>query len=376
MELDLQNYHGREQSYIKHLFLKEYLQAAAFKTLQGKSRIFNFVDAFAGPWNVSDKLNYSDTSFHQAIDTLETVRACLGRRGNAGLKINFCFCEVNKEAFEKLRQFAKQQNKFRIHVFHGKFECQLDEISEICRNGFTFTFIDPTGWNIDSTQIFEFLRDQSGEFLLNFMSEHINRHAGYPSVTESFGRFLADPNWNLDFDNGSQEEKVLSLLKNNIKTSGIAKYLPDFPIYKPNENRVKMRLILGTNSSKGLEVFRNAQYKTEQTEIEMRNERNKKYSNHPRLFSDDLIVELQQKTMGVGCHSNQKEAEQRIFNLLNDQQSILFEDLAIDILENVSIRKTQLNKLVNKLKQQKRICFELPGQKRVPQPKTKIKIVQ
>jgi len=73
----LEQYRGREQSFIKHEFLTQYLQAASYKTLQGRSPVFNFVDAFAGPWRVSDE-NYSDASFNQALQTLEAVRADLG----------------------------------------------------------------------------------------------------------------------------------------------------------------------------------------------------------------------------------------------------------------------------------------------------------
>jgi len=380
LELELAKYHGREQSYIKHLFLKEYLKLAAFKILQGRSKTFNFVDAFAGPWNVSDKSDFSDTSFHQALDTLETVRSSLGRGGIAGLKINYCFCEKNTEAFKELRNFADEHKKFGIHVFNGKFECHLDEISEICRNGFTFTFIDPTGWKIDSTPIFEFLKNQGGEFLLNFMAEHINRHAGYSKVSASFGRFLANPNWKADFDSlppkWSNEVKVLTLLKKNMKSNGIAEYLPDFPIGKPNENRLKMRLILGTNSPIGLEVFRNVQKNIERKEIQMRNERTQISSNQPSLFSDDQITKLEQETIGVGCLSYQKLAKKRIVELLNQQQSMAFDELAIDVLENVPITKTQIKNLANRLKTQNLICFELPPRKRVPQEETIIKLVQ
>lgn len=49
MPPEIERYRGREQSYIKHLFLNKYLEAAAFKLLQSRSRTFNFVDAFAGP---------------------------------------------------------------------------------------------------------------------------------------------------------------------------------------------------------------------------------------------------------------------------------------------------------------------------------------
>ena len=60
--MTIENYHGREQSHIKHLFLTDYLRTAAYKILQGRSPKFNFVDAFAGPWKVSDS-DYSDAFF-------------------------------------------------------------------------------------------------------------------------------------------------------------------------------------------------------------------------------------------------------------------------------------------------------------------------
>ena len=283
------------------------------------------------------------------------------------------------KAFEKLRQYADGHCKFQIHVYHGRFENHLDEISNICRVGFTFTFVDPTGWNIDSQPIFQFLKNQHGEFLLNFMSEHINRHARYSEVTASFGRFLADPHWKDDFDNLSSEwnneQKVLLLLKKNLKSNKVTAYLPDYPILKPGADRVKMRLILGTNSPKGLEVFRDVQFKVEKREIQLRNERKTEHLNQPSLFTDDQILELQQNAIGFWCQSYQKRAEQRIIELLNDQKSVEFERLAIEILENVPIRMTQIKSLVKNMKQQNLVWFKLPPRKHVPQAKTIIELV-
>ena len=78
----------------------------------------------------------------------------------------------------------------------------------------------------------QFLHAQHGEFLLNFMSEHVNRHAEYSQVAASFGRFLADPEWATDFHSlppdWSNEERVLHLLRCKIKTNGAATYLPRF----------------------------------------------------------------------------------------------------------------------------------------------------
>lgn len=376
---ELDKYLGREQSYIKHLFLTQYLQAAAYKTLQGRSPTFNFVDAFAGPWRVSDE-NLSDASFDQALRTLEAVRANLGKRGIAGLKIRFCFCEKRAEAVARLRQYAEQHGRFEIHVFPGSFEDNLDDIAAVCCDGFTFTFIDPTGWNIRSEPVLEFLRAQDGEFLLNFMAEHVNRHAEYSLVAESFGRFLADPDWAAEFNalpsDWSNETRVLHLLKRKMKTTGAASYLPDFPILKPRERRVKMRLVLGTHSAKGLEVFRDVQWRVERQEIETRNTLRNLGDHQISLFTDDEIAAMQQHAAGIGCPRFQREAEARLIELLAECRSMAFGDAATDILERIPIRLKQLRDLTKEMRRRGAILFDLPPRKRVPQPSTQITLAQ
>ena len=379
MKSELDRYHGREQSFIKHLFLTQYLQAAGYKTLQGRSPIFNFVDAFAGPWRVSDEANYSDASFDQALRTLESVRANLGRRGVTGLKIRFYLCEKRTDAVAELRRYAERKGSFEIHVFHGSFEDCLDRIARACRDGFTFTFIDPTGWNIRSEPVLKFLRKQNGEFLLNFMSEHVNRHAEYPKVSASFGRFLADPVWETDFNalpsDWSNEKRVMHLLKAKTKALGAATYLPDLAIRKPRENRVKMRLVLGTRSPKGLEVFRDVQSKVERAEIEIRNQLRDPDGQHLSLFTEDEIVAMQQNLSGVGCPAFQQDAEERVKEYLSSQRSATFRAIAADVLEEVPIRLTQIKSLVSEMKNRGIVRFALPPRRRVPQPETRISLV-
>ena len=379
MPKELDRYLGREQSYIKHLFLTQYLQAAAYKTLQGHSLTFNFVDAFAGPWRVSDEENYSDASFDQSLRTLEAVRANLGRSGIAGLKIRFCFCERRAQAVAKLRSYAEQKGRFEFHVFHGSFEDHLDNIAAACRDGFTFTFIDPTGWNIRSEPVLEFLRDQKGEFLLNFMAEHVNRHAEYPRVAASFGRFLADPDWEADFNtlpsHWGNERRVMYLLKEKMKATGAATYLPDVPIKKPREDRVKMRLVLGTHSAKGLEVFRDVQEKVERAENRTRHQIRGSIGQQDSLFSDDEVAAMQQDVAGIGCPRFQREAETRVKEFLASRPFATFSAVATDVLEAIPIRLTQFKNLVNAMKKQGFIAFELPPLKRVPQPDTRVSLV-
>ena len=373
----IEHYRDREQSFIKHKFLTQYLQVAAFKTLQVVSPVFNFVDAFAGPWKVSDNADYADASFSQAIEMLEAVRVVLARDQSKKIKIRFCLCERDSNSAARLREYAQRKKQFEIHVFEGPFEENLSAIAEKIPNGFTFTFIDPTGWNIRSEEVFNFLRERKmGEFMLNFMSDHINRHAEYSKVVTSFGRFLADPDWEHEFSllpaDWSNERRVLHLLKKKMKVSKTATYTPDFEILVPRKDRTKMRLILGTHSEKGLEVFRDIQAKVDLEQTEMR----RSLQTHGKLQVDmftaaDDAVGLQFRD-GVGGKVSRDSARLQALQILEGGGSVPFHEIAMSIMEEVAIRLTQIKDLFIEMRKDGQIRFELPPKKKKPQDETLI----
>lgn len=376
----LSNYKGREQSYIKHRFLTEYLQGASYKIILGRSQIFNFVDAFAGPWQIGDNDNFSDASFDQALRTLEAVRESLVNRKLANPRIRFFFCEKRLKAVEKLRHYAEQNTKFKIYVFRGAFEDKLDEISKKLEDGFTFTFIDPTGWNIRNKEVFHFLQQREGEFLLNFMSDHINRHSGYDAVSESIGRFLADPGWKEDFDalpaDWNNERKVLHLLKCQMKKARVATYLPDFSIMLPRQERLKMRLILGTHSLQGLELFRDTQPKIEEKQTEVRREIRENKTGLVSLFRPADLVKFDQQQKGVGSDQCKLSAKKQIVEMLKERSSMLYSELWPRIIENVAIRQIRVKGLVHEMKKNGLVYYDLPKGKHMPQPNTQIRLTE
>ena len=375
-----EHYKGREQSYIKHCFLTQYLEMAAFKTFQGSSPTFNFVDAFAGPWNVADDSDYSDASFDQALNTLEGVRISLARKGLSGLKVRFCFCEKNLQSAEKLRRYAEKKRAFEINIFPGTFEDNLHNVSAACKDGFTFTFIDPTGWKIDSGPVLEFLSQRHGEVLFNFMAENINRHARYEGVSRSVGRFLAAPDWKDEFNalpnDWNNEKRILHLLKKRMRAAKAAQYIPDFPILKPREDRVKMRLLLGTHSAHGVIVFRDTQRNVEQRQIEMRHRIRREEGGFATLFSDEEIAMLEQGSAGIGCPRFRREAQEFVLNRLSGSKSLLFKQLAIDVMEAVPIRMTQFKDLLLEMRSQGGVAFNLPARKIKPLDGTRINRVE
>lgn len=371
----IEDYQGREQSFIKHLFLNKYLEAAAYKLFQGRSPVFNFVDAFAGPWRVSDTNMYSDASFSQAIETLETVRSSLVGMGRTDLKVRFRFCERNPTSVAKLKEFAIQKPEFDIQVFSGAFEDNLDGIRSACRDGFTFTFIDPTGWNVESKKVFDFLRALNGEFLFNFMAEEVNRHAGWDGVAESVGRFLADPAWKASFEamtEGSNETKILQLLKAKMKEARVATYLTDMAIRKPREERIKMRLILGTHSGFGVEVFRTVQEKVEKEAVRTRHNIRTEESGQPQLFPEDQIIAFETDRDGVSCSANVGWATELLLRAVSLRLGIAFGAVASQIMEQVPVRTTHLNKIVAASRKAALLRYDLPDGKRTPAPETKL----
>ena len=344
----IEKYKGREQSFIKHLFLNKYLELAAYKLFQARSPIFNFVDAFAGPWRVSDSDKYSDASFTQAIETLDAVRRALLDMGRSGLRVRFRFCERDPSSVTKLQEFAAQKPEFDIRVFSGPFEDNLDGIRSACRDGFTFSFIDPTGWSVELAKIFDFLRSLNGEFLFNFMAEEVNRYAGWDGVAASFGRFLADPIPEGRIRGASgrlNQTKILALLKAKIKEARAATYLPDMAIQKPREDRIKMRLILGTHSGVGVGIFRAVQEKVEKEAVRTRHTMQTEASGQSQLFPDDQIFAFENESRRLGCPAHMSRATELLLQTVAERPGIAFSTLAGVVMEQVPVRTTHLNKI-------------------------------
>ena len=370
-------YDHREQSYVKHLFLTRYLQAGVFKIIQGKSPIFNYVDAFAGPWRVQDDADHFDSSFAQVISILDDVRdAFSGKDINLRIRL----CERVTARVELLRNYAARRPHYDIQIFEGRFEDNLDGIASSCKEGFTFTFIDPTGWNFQSSRIFSFLRKINGEFLFNFMSDEINRHVSFDRVAESFGRFLAEENWRERFSaapiNYTNEQKVLYILKQRMREERIATFFPHMTISHPRQNRVRMRLILGTNSPVAVKLFRDTQRHVLQQEMKVRHEITAKESGQPRLFSASDLAQLDMYKVGIENEDTCEAARLKLVSILEESPGIQYKMIVPKLLEDVELRAPELNKLMMQWREEGIIAFRIPPRKRKPQDNTAIYIQQ
>lgn len=363
-----EHYSGREHSGIKHLFLRKYLELAAYATMGGGYSTFNYVDGFAGPWSVSDQDTLSDSSFAQAIQTVLTVKTKLEEMKRRPYRARFCLCERDPERVARLRAFAEGQAGLEIHVFEGAFETRLDDIAAVCATGFTFTFIDPTGFNLGSREIADFLARQDGDFLLNFMSEHINRYPTVDSVNEAFGRLLADTDWKERYDalpvDMRNEQRIMVILKDRMKELRAARYMPDFEILNPRAKRLQMRLILGTRHPYGVEVFRDVQAKVDPVQQEMRE--GLKLGPQVSLFPFQAVET-------VGSASAREMGRRSILAQLQ-HGSVDFEALIGPVLEGAALRKTHLKDLLGQMRTAGEVDFSLSSRQKKPDKGTMIRL--
>ena len=74
-KVDYALYAGREQAFIKHCLLEQYLPEWAWK-IGSQWDALVYVDGFAGPWDVRSP-DFADSSFGIAVNALRSVASGL-----------------------------------------------------------------------------------------------------------------------------------------------------------------------------------------------------------------------------------------------------------------------------------------------------------
>src|SRR5262245_64166686 len=95
----IEDYQGREQSYVKHVFLERYLERLVHKTASRYDHIA-YIDGFAGPWQSANE-QFQDTSFGIALAALRSAKA-IWRQAGRNVRMSAFLIERDSEAYEKL----------------------------------------------------------------------------------------------------------------------------------------------------------------------------------------------------------------------------------------------------------------------------------
>jgi three-Cys-motif partner protein len=306
-KIDFLLYEGREQAYVKHCLLEEYLPDWAYKVGSTWDSL-DYVDAFAGPWQTKHP-NYADSSFGIAVDALSRCKSGLRESRGRDLHVECILVEHEEEAFEHLQKFAveKTTSDFVIHALKGEFAKQIPIIEALIkhsgRNPFRFVFLDPKGWaDIPMDKLQLLLRNRSCEVLITLMTRHINRFLAQPDREDSYRALFGRPGVIELLRNapaGERVERAVQEYSLSLKLLCGFKYISSAVILEPDQEAVRYYLIYATNHPRGVEVFKAAETKAAKIQDSVRQEsRVKKAGGQLEFPSADgpqrsrLILEL------------------------------------------------------------------------------------
>jgi three-Cys-motif partner protein len=171
--VSLSDYSGREQSYVKHIFLESYLERLVHKTASIYPHIV-YVDGFAGPWQSANE-KFEDTSFGIALNALRRAKASWNRIGR-NVMMSAVLVERDAEAYKKLVRVPASYSDVDVKTYSADFLTVLPKVlSDIPARAFAFFLIDPKGWRVSLEALRPMLRRRNSEVIFNFMFDFINR---------------------------------------------------------------------------------------------------------------------------------------------------------------------------------------------------------
>ena len=255
-------YRQKEQTYVKHFFLEQYLEKVAFHIGYGY-REFVYVDCFSGPWQSQDE-EFADTSIRISLDRLNYVRTGLAAQGRYA-DIRAIFIEKSPTAFDALQSALNQhRGSIKTTALQGAFEDNIQRILAEIGSAFAFFFIDPKGWTgFAMDNIRPILLHKPGEVMVNFMYDFVNRFLDFPNAAneQSLDRLFGNPSWRRVRDSRDREVESVGLYIEQIRSAGGFTYATSTRILKPLSDRAYFHLVYATRSPTGILKFREAEKK-------------------------------------------------------------------------------------------------------------------
>jgi three-Cys-motif partner protein len=257
-------YIGREQSWLKHRVLEEYLSGWAHKLgSAGRRRPVRlwYVDCFAGPWRATAE-DLRDTSVVIGLTELrKAAKNWADLRGH--VQVGAVFVEKNPDSFRRLGELVEPYRKaVEIEVLHGHFGDRLAEIERRIRADAALVLVDPTGWKgAAMANIARLARAPRRDVLINVMYDFLNRFKDDPraflreQMTEFFG--LHDRELPAELD----EDGLMRFYRQRLKRACGLKYAADLAIPHPTSDRTYFRLVVGGGHEAVLELFRDVEHK-------------------------------------------------------------------------------------------------------------------
>ena len=316
-------YKGREQAFVKHYVLENYLERLAFKIGMGiPGATLNYVDGFSGPWQHADE-QLQDTSPFIAIDKLRKTRNELAGN-NRQFNFRCLFIEKESEPFKTLAAAAAAVTDAEIKTLKGEFEnlvVQAADFASESKNPFGFFFIDPTGWTgYPMSKLRPLFANRHSELLINFMTSFIDRFVDSddPALLVGFQDLFGDGIYRQDWVGLSgldREDAIVEAYCRRLKQSGNYSFVGSSIVLDPDSDQTYYHLVYATHHPEGMRVFREVESKarTQQQTLrsEVASEKRLSKTGTPDLFSPDVLASPYDVTLTQRYHGKARVAVER-----------------------------------------------------------------
>jgi len=379
--ISLQDYTGREQTYVKHVFLSLYFERLVHITASRFDHIA-YVDGFAGPWQSANE-RYEDTSFGIALTALRRAKASWRALGR-GVSMSAHLVERDETAYARLEEIKSRFPDITIYTYPEDFVTVASEIVNAIRHdAFAFVFIDPKGWRIDVKAISAMLRRPKSEVVFNFMFDFINWAASMrdPAITRGLDELIPYGDWRAELERvqrvsgrqptPEQRKSILvSGFTETLSKIGDYPFVAETTVFRPFVDRPLYCLFYATRHSKGVEVFRDCQIKTlneqSSTRAAIRLQRNPDGGGQGELF--ESLHEMGPDETSRFLLSEQDAAAHTLMTLAPDPPEFKnYGEVRTIVLTRHVVKTTDVNRIAARLRKEGRLSFpEWKERKQVP----------
>lgn len=366
--LSAESYRGREQTFVKHFVLENYLERLVFKVggVKGWVRTINYTDGFAGPWE-SGTGTLADTSPHIALEKLRKVRRDLAAIGHAPPAMRCLFIEKDANAFRRLNDSIAGVSDVTAVALHGEFETLVTRVREFAHTGekpFSFVFIDPTGWSgYGLNAIKSLLVQEPGEVMINFMTKFVVRFVDDPksdalaTFVDLYGTDAYRSEWK-GLQGLDREDAIVSAYCERVKDECRFRYVVSAVVLDPLKSRTHYHLVYGTRHAEGLRVFRDVERRAMEAQEHVRAEaqqRDRAKSGQMEIFAAPVLARTyydELRTRYLGRSRGVVEAMLRI------RKRVPFDQVKLTALEHNMTWTSDVVGWLEEWRKAKKLCYE------------------
>ena len=372
------HYAGREQTFVKHHFLKRYLESLAFKIASAFDELV-YIDGYSGPWKSGEE-NYGDTSFGIALQRLAAARKAWSEMPSRGRNVRMTAHLVEKEdePFRELECIGDRFPEITVYPHKGDFlQLARSIASAIPQRAFTFSLIDPKGFKLDLQALEPLLARPRSEVVFNFMYEFANRFTDHPDLADTYDRLLPGIDWRSrlasvsdDAASGPAERKavLLSCFKEAVRTIGGFSYVADVDVRHPGKKRTYYFLVYATREPRGIEVFRNCQVKALEAQAQIAGQKSlaeRETNGQTSLFGSEWEGPAVDHRQFLG--EQRFAARSTLMDMIAAEPGIRWGKVWPRLLADHAIRRTDASTIAAEARKDGKIEFpDWEGRKRTP----------